>query len=67
MPPTQLRINHAEFKQLVRHPYLSYEQTRAIVTHVRKYGPFRHLRELLTYDVFTEADIQRLAPYLSFK
>lgn len=25
--PRQLRINHATFKQLVRHPYLSYEQT----------------------------------------
>ena len=51
----------------MRHPYLSYEQTRAIVNHVRKYGPIRQLGELRAYDLFTEADLQRLAPYLSFE
>ena len=65
--PTPLRINRASFKQLVRHPYLSYEQTRVIVNHIRKYGPIRQLGELRAYDLFTEADLQRLAPYLSFE
>lgn len=65
--PTPLRINRASFKQLVRHPYLSYEQTKAIVNHIRKYGPFRQLGELRAYDLFTEADLQRLAPYLCFE
>lgn len=62
----RLRINHADFRTLVRHPYLSYEQTKAIVNHVRRYGPLRSWRDLRLYTEFTEADFQRLAPYFVF-
>lgn len=65
--PRQLRINHATFKQLVRHPYLSYEQTKIIVTHIRQYGAIRSLRDLQLYKEFTQNDFKRLAPYISFK
>lgn len=63
----QLRINHATFKQLVRHPYLSYEQTKIIVTHIRQYGAIRSWRDLQLYKEFTQNDFKRLAPYISFK
>lgn len=65
--PRQLRINHATFKQLVRHPYLSYEQTKIIVTHIRQYGAIRSWRDLQLYKEFTQNDFKRLAPYISFK
>lgn len=63
----QIRINHATFKQLVRHPYLSYEQTKIIVTHIRQYGAIRSWRDLQLYKEFTQNDFKRLAPYISFK
>ncbi len=62
----KLRINHADFKELVRHPYLSYEQTKAIANHVRQYGPIHSLQELRLYREFSSADLERLAPYLRF-
>lgn len=62
----KLRINHAGFKELVRHPYLSYEQTKAIANHIRQYGPIHSLQELRLYHEFTTADLQRIAPYLRF-
>lgn len=63
----QIPINKASFKELVRHPYLSYEQTKAIVNHIRQYGPIHSWKELRLYKEFTDDDFHRLAPYFSFK
>lgn len=62
----KIRINHAGFKEIVRHPYFSYEQTKTIVNHVRRYGPIRSWRDLRLYKVFTETDFRKLTPYVSF-
>lgn len=62
----KIRINHASFKELIRHPYIDYEQTKDIVNHVRQYGPIRSLRDLRLYKEFSEKDFQRLEPYVSF-
>ncbi len=64
--PQRLRINHSTFKQLVRHPYISYEQTKAIVNHIRHYGPIRSWTDLKLYKEFTDEDFRRLTPYISF-
>ena len=63
----QLAINKATFKELVRHPYLSYEQTKAIVNHIRQYGPIRSWQDLRLYKEFSEDDFHRLTPYIKFK
>lgn len=62
-----LSLNKSDFKTLVRHPYLSYEQVKVIMTHIRKYGPLRSWRELQLYPEFTPQDIQRLTPYFVFE
>lgn len=62
----KIRINHATFKQIVHHPYMSYEQTKAIVNHIRSYGPLRSWRDLRLYKEFKEEDFSRLTPYFSF-
>lgn len=59
-------INKSDFKTLIRHPYLNYEQVKAIVTHIRKYGPLRSWTDLQLYPEFTPQDFQRLAPYFEF-
>jgi len=63
----KIRINHASFKQIVRHPYMNYEQTKAVVNHIRSYGPLHGWRDLRLYKEFTEDDFFRLAPYFSFE
>lgn len=62
----RIRINHASFKELVRHPYLSYEQTKDIVNHIRHYGPLRSWQDLSLYKEFAPSDFRRLAPYFRF-
>jgi len=63
----QMDINGATFRQLVRHPYLSYEQVKVISEHIRKRGPLHDWSDLRLYDEFTPEDFQRLRPYFYFK
>lgn len=65
--PRQIFINKASFGELVRHPYISYEQTKVIVNHIRKYGPLRSWQDLSLYGEFAESDFLRLDPYISFE
>lgn len=62
----RIPINTATFKDLVRHPYLSYEQVKAIVTHIRHYGALRSWNDLRYNTLFKESDFQRLLPYFEF-
>ena len=63
----QLDINHATFSQLVRHPYLSYEQVKAVFDYRRKFGALKSLDELQLTGLFTPADLARLRPYVVFR
>ena len=63
---TPLYLNRASFKELLRHPYLSYEQVQTIIRHRQKFGPLDRLEQLSLYEVFTERDLARLAPYVHF-
>lgn len=63
----RISINKSDFKILLRHPYLSYEQVKVITTHIRKYGPLRSWKDLQLYKEFTSRDFERLAPYFMFE
>ena len=62
-----ISINKSDFKTLVRHPYLNYEQVKVITTHIRKYGSLRSWKELQLYSEFTPQDFERLTPYFVFE
>lgn len=62
-----LKVNSMRVERLQRHPYLSFEQARAIYDLRRKKIHLKHLDQLRTLDCLTEQDIQRLRPYLSFE
>lgn len=62
-----LKVNSMRVERLQRHPYLSFEQARAIYELRRKKIHLKHLEQLRTLDCLTEQDIQRLRPYLSFE
>lgn len=64
-PPRRLDLNRADFHQLLAHPYLNYNQVRAIVNRRRRFGAFRSLSQLLTDSAFTHADVERLSPYVT--
>lgn len=61
-----LYINKATFKELVRHPYLNYEQVKVIVNRRQKYGPLRSWKDLGASTEFSVLDFERLTPYVRF-
>lgn len=63
----KLRVNKASLSQLRAHPYLTFYQARAIVELRKREGNIRSVRQLLFLEEFTEGDITRLTPYLSFE
>ena len=68
-PGTQQRINvnTATLTTLKNHPYIGYYRARAIMNLRHRDGRILSLRQLSFLDEFSDADIQRLAPYLSFE
>lgn len=60
-------VNSDDFKVLLRHPYLTYEQVKSIVNYRRDLGVLNSLSELLELEGFSVQDTARLKPYLSFK
>ena len=62
----KINVNRADFKTLVHHPYLDYEQVKVIVTHIHKFGPLTGWDDLRLYKEFSEDDFRRLTPYFVF-
>ena len=65
-PAAMLNVNKLSLTQLRSHPYLSFYQAKAIVELRKREGHIRSVRQLLFLDEFSESDIERLTPYLSF-
>lgn len=63
----KLKINRLSVTQLRTHPYLTFYQAKAIVALRKREGDIKSVRQLLFLDEFSEADIERLEPYLSFE
>ena len=63
----KLHINKLSLSQLRTHPYLTFYQAKSIVELRKREGNIRSARQLLFLDEFTEDDIARLTPYLSFE
>lgn len=63
---SQLKINELTFGQLLRHPYLNYEQVQAILNYRKIYGSIHSLNDLRNYTSFTPQDFERIQPYIDF-
>lgn len=63
---SKIKINKLEFKELLRHPYLNYNQVKVIMNLRDKKGNITSINELSMFDEFTKDDISRLQPYLEF-
>ena len=66
-PVSKLAVNQLTFGQLLRHPYLNFEQVRAIMDHRKHTGPIHSLGDLRTYPAFSDSDFRRLQPYIAFE
>lgn len=64
---TRLRkmdLNRAGFQELLRHPYLDYYHTRALVQYRELQGGFSNLEEILRNRLLPDSVYRRIAPYL---
>ena len=69
-PDTELRmirVNYDGIDKLRNHPYMNFYKAKVIIEHRRKRGKIKNLSQLSMYKEFTEKDIKRLEPYLSFE
>lgn len=62
----KIDINKADFKQILRHPYLNYEQTKAIVNYRDKHKTIKDISFLKMLEEFDQEDINKLEYYLDF-
>lgn len=62
-----LRVNSMHLERLQRHPYLSFEQAKAIYELRRRKIRLKSIEQLRVLDCLTEADLRRLQPYLHFE
>lgn len=63
----KIPINRASFQALNRHPYISYEQTKALLQYVRLYGEVKDEETLLSTGIFTKEDLEKFKPYIAYE
>ncbi len=63
----RININKASFQALNSHPYISYEQTKALLQYLRLYGEVKDEETLLSTGIFTKEDLERLRPYIAYE
>jgi len=61
----RININEATLKMLVRHPYLNFNQAKAIVNYRKQHGVFTELSELENIHLLKGETYRKIAPYLS--
>ena len=61
-----LVVNQVGFKVLNRHPYITYEQTKALMQVRKQYKNHLKWTNIQLLEEFTVEDLNRLKPYLSF-
>ena len=64
---TPLSVNHASLERLQRHPYLSFTQAQALYELRRRNFRLESMDDLQKLEEFSDEDIHRLKPYLSFE
>lgn len=62
----QIRINKLTFKELIKHPYIDFEMTKAVINHREKRGFIQSEQELSKLVGFTQDNINKLSPYLRY-
>ena len=62
----RIRVNNSSFEQLNKHPYINYKQAQVIVDIRERKGNIESIDRLALLEEFSEKDIRKLTPYLSF-
>ena len=61
---TQVNVNTATLKQLVRHPYINFNQAKAIVNYREQHGEYKQLDDLKKIHLINEESYAKMSSYL---
>ncbi len=61
----KLRVNFAEFSELIRHPYLNKVQVTALLDSRETNGPLKNISELHEIKAFDIETIKKISPYIT--
>lgn len=64
---SKININSIGFKELLKHPYTSYNQTKIILNFREVHGLFKSVDEIRANDLVNEEDYVKIAPYMLVK
>ncbi len=59
-----ININKAQYKTMLRHPYLNKYQTNAIMKYRELSGKFKNLEQLVEFNVLSKEELKKLKPYI---
>lgn len=65
-PVRRVNVNRLSVSQLMKHPYISFYQAKAISEYRRDHGAIQSIDVLRKLDEFRPTDIEKLHPYLEF-
>lgn len=63
----KIQVKSASLDKLRSHPYMDFYKAKAIMEYRRKRGKIKGLSQLSMFEEFTEKDLKRLSPYLTFE
>ena len=63
----KIHLNKASFQALNSHPYISYEQTKALLQYIRLYGDVKDEKTLVETGIFTKEEVEKLKPYIAYE
>lgn len=61
----KIRLNFAEYVDLLRHPYLNKNQVEAVLTYRDQNGSFKDLQQLKTNGIIDSETFYKVCPYLT--
>ncbi len=62
----KIRLDSATFGELLRHPYLDYDEVRSLVQFMEFKGQVKSINELLENNILDSSTITRMIPYFEF-
>jgi DNA uptake protein ComE-like DNA-binding protein len=63
----KINLNKSSFQALNSHPYISYDQTKALLQYIRLYGNVKDEQALLETGIFTKEELEKLKPYVDYE
>jgi len=60
----RINVNSADFKELLKHPYIDYNLAKAIVNYREQHGKYKRLEDLKKIQILNEQVYFKLSAYL---